>query len=86
MKKVVYLIKRWLRWQTDTDVQNYLIVTKMLVEMRVVAVIGDGDQNQDEPDKLLGQGWGREVALTPAILILSALISNGFLCLLLCIS
>ena len=57
MEKVVYLIKRWLRWQTDTDVQNYSIVMKMLVEMRVVAVIGGGDQNQDEPDKLLGQGW-----------------------------
>ena len=86
MKKVVYLIKRWSRWQTDTDVQNYLIVTKMLVEMRVVAVIGDGDQNQDKPDKLLGKGWGREGAPAPAILILSGLISNGFLFLLLCIS
>ena len=80
MKKVVYLIKRWLRWQTDTDVQNYLIVMKMLV-----AVIGDGDQNQDKPDKLLGKGWGREGVPAPATLILSALILNGFLFWLLCI-
>ena len=44
---------------------------------------GDGDQNQDKPGKLLGKGWGREGA--PVIMIL-ALISNGFLCCLLCIS
>ena len=52
----------------------------------MVAVIGDGDQNQDKPDKLLGKGWEREGAPAPATLILSALITNGFLCLLLCIS
>ena len=86
LKKGVYLINRWSRWQTDACVQNSLIVMKMLVEMRVVAVIGDGDQNQDKPDKLLGKGWGREGVPAPATLILSALISNGFLCLLLCIS
>ena len=44
---------------------------------------GDGDQKQDQPGKLLGQGWGGEGA--PAIMILT-LISNGFLCCLLCIS
>ena len=86
LKKGVYLINRWSRWQTDACVQNSLIVMKMLVEMRVVAVIGDGDQNQDKPGKLLGKGWGGEGAPAPAILILSALISNRFLCLLLCIS
>ena len=52
----------------------------------MVAVIGDGDQNQDKPDKLLGKGRGREGVPAPATLILSALISNRFLCLLLCIS
>ena len=40
---------------------------------------GDGDQKQDQPGKLLGQGWGGEGAPSPAIMIL-ALISNGFLC------
>ena len=29
---------------------------------------GDVDQNQDKPGKLLGQGWGGEGALAPAIL------------------
>ena len=47
---------------------------------------GDGEQNQDTPGKLLGHGWGGVGALAPAILILTALISNGFLCWLLCIS
>ena len=46
---------------------------------------GDGDQKQDQPGKLLGQGWGGEGAPSPAIMILT-LISNGFLCCLLCIS
>ena len=41
---------------------------------------GDGDQKQDQPGKLLGQGWGGVVTSAPAILILDALISNGFLC------
>ena len=39
---------------------------------------GDGDQNQDKPVKLLGQGWGGEGAPAPPILILTDLISNGF--------
>ena len=41
LKKGVYLINRWLRWQTDACVQNSLIVMKMLVEMMgmVVAVM-----------------------------------------------
>ena len=47
---------------------------------------GDGDQNQDKPGKLLGKGWGGVDSPAPATLILSALISNRFLCLLLCIS
>ena len=59
LKKGVYLINRWPRWQTDACVKNSLIVMKMLVEMRVVAVIGDGDQNQDKPGKLLQEGMGK---------------------------
>ena len=39
LKKGVYLINRWPRWQTDACVKNSLIVMKMLVEMRVVAVM-----------------------------------------------
>ena len=31
---------------------------------------GDGDQKQDQPGKLLGQGWGGEGAPSPAIMIL----------------
>ena len=47
---------------------------------------GDGDQKQDQPGKLLGQGWGGEGAPSPLTSDYDSLISNGFLCCLFCIS
>ena len=54
LKKGVYLIKRWSRWQTDACVQNSLIVMKMLVEMRVVAVMVIKTKTN------LTSSWGRD--------------------------
>ena len=36
----------------------------------MVIMVDDGDQKQDQPGKLLGQGWGGEGAPSPAILII----------------
>ena len=54
MKKGVYLINRWPRWQTDACVKNSLIVMKMLVEMRVVAVMVIKTKTN------LTSSWGRD--------------------------
>ena len=85
MKEGVYLIKRWPRWQTDADVQNCSIMMKMSVEMigMVLAVMVIKNKTN------LASSWGKDgeekARHAPAIMIL-ALISNGFLCCLLCIS
>ena len=80
MKEGVYLIKRWPRWQTDADVQNCSIMMKMSVEMigMVLAVMVIKNKTN------LASSWGKD-GEEKAIMIL-ALISNGFLCCLLCIS
>ena len=70
MKEGVYLIKRWPRWQTDADVQNCSIMMKMSVEMIGMVLAVMVIKKQDQPGKLLGQGWGGEGAPSPAIMIL----------------
>ena len=85
MKEGVYLIKRWPRWQADADVQNCSIMMKMSVEMigMVLAVMVIKNKTN------LASSWGKDgeekAAPSPAIMIL-ALILNGFLCCLICIS
>ena len=87
MKEGIYLIKRWPRWQTDADVQNGSIMMKMSVEMigTVLAVMVIKNKTN------LASSWGKDGEEkarhqhSTAIMIL-ALISNGFLCCLLCIS
>ena len=84
MKEGIYLIKRWPRWQTDADVQNCSIMMKMCVELigMVLAVMVIKNKTN------LASSWGKdgeEKARHHQRMIL-ALISNGFLCCLLCIS
>ena len=87
MKEGVYLIKRRPRWQTDADVQNCSIMMKMSVEMigMVLAVMVIKNKTN------LASSWGKDGEekarhhYSLAIMILT-LISNGFLCCLLCIS
>ena len=56
MKKGVYLIKRWPRWQTDAGVQNCLIMMKLLMEMMgmVLAVMVIKTKTN------LSSSWGKD--------------------------